>query len=222
MAVNTSTVKSFDAIASSSALLKVGMVGGVRVDYTKSDVTRLEQRAIELGITRAYNDKISSSMNGLIVRDIIPNLDFVDQNGSGINRRWRWPASGGYTNAETNLTVWQTNQSVNNDKKVYVFYGARQVDPGTGRTGTNTNTTTVEFDFSSYIVDIWTLDHIDSSQDTTVLANTPIVFGKSQNMIMKVYPKTTGSGSFDCIMLLGKVIEPRGNTLQGQQGVLPI
>ena len=180
---------------------------------------KLENYAINVGIQTAMQQGLAPTYAGLVVRDIIPSQDFIDQNGSGITRyEWRQPVSGGYTTQNANTTIYKTSQDVRSQQKVYVFWGARYVNMGPARISGILDSAAITWTNPSAtaIYDVWQTEALDIHSE--LYTKFPIVYGTKDPLRLDFWIKNGGSGTFDNIQLLGKIIEPRGQFLQGVIG----
>ena len=195
----------------------VSRVGGARALFSHDDVFEMEKLTMDLVTQVALNKRLVTTAKALIIRDIIPDLDFRDQNGNVVARReWRQPWSGNYS-ASGLVQVYQTNDNVTNTRKVYGFYGAKLTDSGPARTGVNTNSVQLVFqDSMGNPRDYIGLTGIDSSQESMVLFRQPLIYPNEENLKIFMWPKDGTSGvTFDSIALCGVVCEPAGDTLLG-------
>ena len=190
-------------------------VGGARALFNPDDVWAMEVDTMNRCVQLALNRRLASTVKGLVIREILPDVDFRDQNGNIVNKReWRQPWSGNYT-ASGSFNVYQTNANVGYHLKVFGFYGARLTDAGPGRTGTTLNATSVIFRDIANPRDIITLEGIDGTQESLVLFRQPIIYQDSQTMKIDMWGKSNASGSFDSVQLLGVCVEQNGNQIIG-------
>jgi hypothetical protein len=190
-------------------------VGGARALFNPDDVWAIEEDTMSQCVQLALNRKLALTANGLVVRELLPDLDFRDQNNGHIDKReWRQPWSGSYS-ASGNVAVYQTNSIVENHKKVYGFYGARLTDAGPGRTGTNLNAACIVFKDASNPRDIISLEGIDATQESLIIFRQPLIYQDSQVVKVDMYPKSAASGTYDSIQLLGCLVETVGSTIVG-------
>lgn len=190
-------------------------VGGARALFNPDDVWAMEMETMNKCVQLALNRRLVSTVKGLVIRDILPDIDFRDQSGNIVNKReWRQPWSGSYT-ASGSVNVYQTNANVGYHLKVFGFFGARLTDSGPGRTGTTLNATSIIFRDVANPRDIITLEGIDGTQESLVLFKQPIVYQDSQTMKIDMWTKSTASGTFDSIQFLGCVVEQNGNNIIG-------
>jgi hypothetical protein len=186
---------------------------------TAQQALKLEQYSINVGIQTAMQQGLAPTYAGLVVRDIIPAQDLIDQNGSGITKyEWRQPVSGGYTTSNANTTVYKTSQNVKSQQKVYVFWGARVVNNGPWRVSGIMDSAAITWTNPSAtaIYDVWQTEALDIHNE--LYTKFPIVYGTKDPMRIDYYVKNNGSGQFDNIQLLGKIVEPRGQFIQGVIG----
>jgi hypothetical protein len=197
----------------------------------------MEEFVVRIGVAEALADGIAPGGDPawLSVRDILLDRDFRDQAGAAIARReWRLPVSGSYGVTGQDTQILQTDLNSQNDRKVFVFYGARLTGIfGPGRVGTETGTAlggavgsasmgalaiaSLTFKRGANIrtIDTWELEQLVTTIEGVVFARSPIVYKKNDPIRIDAWPKNGASGSADHLMILGKVIEPLGNTVNG-------
>ena len=204
----------------SGGIRSTQLLSGVTSNHTIQDRVMLEEQSIKMGIAQALLDNLAPAPDGLIVRDIFPDLDLRQDSDTAIARRdWYQPASGTWTsaNVNTDTVVYLTNNNVSNQKKVYVFYGVRATNTGPADATTTIGISSITFQRGSQtrVVDTWDVEAIDVNQDRTLIAYTPVLFKANDNQRIAFRPSPKGSGTNDNIMLMGKVIERSGDTLTG-------
>lgn len=191
-------------------------------------------------------DGLASTEEGLAVRDILPDLDLRAPDDVVINdRAWHQPSSGYYVAADmmsaTNLAakaVYITSKNSDNDQKVLIIYGVRQVRTGPGRVNSRLITDAITFRRGQVkTIDIWQIEMLDTTPDQVIYGRTPLLYKKSDNARIEFHLKASGyyysdfaigasgataavftptlSGSQDYLMLLGKVIEKIGDQVTG-------
>jgi hypothetical protein len=196
---------------------KIGLQGGLFVGFTQIDIRSLEDAVVKYVAAQAIEDGLASTEEQLAIRDILPDVDFEDNNGNTITRReWVQPVSGGYQTSNTDMTIYTTNKDVDNTLKVYCFYGIRGTGRGPGDTASVLDVSSIQFDRSnSKTIDIWQVEQIDTVPDRVGYARTPILFRKGDNASIKFRPKQGISGNTDNLILLGKVAESLGKLVNG-------
>lgn len=194
-----------------------GIIGGTYAGFTVVDVRAMEDAVVRYGLAEAILDGLATTEEGLAVRDILPDLDFVDKNGNAVaNRAWAQPWSGSYNNTETDVLVYKTSTVSKNDRKVIIVYGVKAANTGPGRTSTTLKATSITWQRSNVkTIDIWDLESLDTTIEGVVIARTPLLFKKSDIANISFRPKSGSSGSNDNLILLGKTIEPLGENLVG-------
>ena len=63
--------------------------------------------------------------------------------------------------------------------------------------------------------DLITLEGIDATQESCLIFRQPLTYQDSQTLKVDMWPKTTASGTFDSIQLLGCVVEVNGANIVG-------
>lgn len=199
-------------------LARVGLQGGIYTGFTTLDVRALEDAVIRYGLAEALLDGVAPTEEGLAVRDVFPDLDLRDQNGAAITKReWRQPWSGSYNTEEAEKQIYKTTRDSDNDKKVFIFYGARLTAVGNSVTTTRLNSSAIIWKRGNNVkvIDAWHLELMDAMQDPVVYARTPLMYKRGDHMRVDFYPKTGASGSADTLILLGKTVEPLSLNVTG-------
>jgi len=206
---------SFDGIK----LEAVGFVGGLRSHILPEEIVKLERQGIQMALAEAKNAAISPDIAGLAVRDFQVGTDFEDGSDNPIQmKHWRQPWSGTYSSTSGEFEVYRTNKDVDYDKKVIGIWGVRYNNTGPGRLGSVVKTAVITFkDSAGNTYDTWDMGGLDLK--TELYAFTPIIFSNTRQLRIFHYPKTDASGAFDNIQLVGKVIERRGDNVNGLQRV---
>jgi hypothetical protein len=189
-------------------------------------------------------DGLSTTEEGLAVRDIFPDIDLRGPSDFAIatlKREWVQPVSGTYlaANEHSQQEIYNTSKNSNNDQKVLVIYGIRLLRTGPGRTQTQLTTSSIVFRRSTVkTIDIWQIEMLDTIPDQVIYGRTPLLFKKGDNMridfILKASAATSSvqtsvsgyatsnnlvvagiSGTNDYLMFLGKIIEKIGDQVTG-------
>lgn len=184
---------------------------------TEPDEKLIEQTAINEAVRRAIQDNIVPSPDRLVIRDLLPDKDLLDGNGNKIvAREWREPVSGTYGTSNADVRIFQTGEASNYNKKVIVIYGAKQVGTSLYKTSGSLSAAAVTFEKgTSKVISIIDLQRLETSSTLRVMFPNPVIYGKGETATIKFWAKNTASGGFDNIMLLGKVIEPVGENVNG-------
>ena len=199
----------------------ISLVGGLHAAASPDEVNRLEKFAINQGIKMAMQNTIVTSPDGLTVRPFIPDIDFIDGNNNAIGKReWFQPWSGTYTNVSAGaaLTIYQTGNTVRYDRKVYVFWGITYTATGNQRSAGIVDTASIVFkDGANNTFDIWNPQGLDVHE--SLYAYAPIIYPNTRVCAVQFLPKYAASGSFETIELIGRVIEPDGDNIQGARAL---
>ena len=220
MSLNALMQKITGVVDANGGIRSTQLLSGVTSNHTVQDIVALEEQAIKLAIAQALLDNLSPGPDGLIVRDVLPDLDFRQDSDTAITRRdWYQPTSSTWllANINTDTIVYLTNTSVNNQKKVYSFYGVRATNTGPADASSTIGCASLTFQRGSAtkIVDIWQIEAIDVSPTRTLIAYTPVLFKAGDNQRIAFRPAPKGSGTNDNLMLMGKIVERSGDTLTG-------
>jgi hypothetical protein len=192
---------------------------GLTPFLTIGRLQKLEEYGIQTALKQAKADLLSPTYQGLVARDILIDQDFIDGNNNTISRRdWRAPVSGNYTASLTDTTVYKTSTDVKSNLKVFVFWGVQVVNAAEGRLNAVTETASITWKnaSNSALYDIWQLEGLDIHN--TLYTQTPLIYSARESIRIDYFTKAAASGSFDNLQLLGKVIEPKGQTIKGVPG----
>jgi len=155
----------------------------------------VERTLVDELIQRAIDLKVAKSSDELIVRDIILMLDF-----DFTEETWE--------KAFTN-TGWQVYKSITMpDRKIIGFYGIQLqnnekiVTAIRFREGSNIST--------ARTLDIWQIEWLYAREVPETYTKAPLIFEPNKTYHIEFYVKNTGTAK---IVLLGKVVEPKGETI---------
>lgn len=199
----------------------IGIQGGIFVGLTPIDVRALEDNVVRFVAAQSILDGLATTPGGLAIRDILPELDLRDQNNAAITpRNWIQPVSGGWTTGlggQTESQIYQTNKDCDNTQKVLCVFGIMAINGGPTDAATAVNANSIVWKRSnSKTIDIWHIQVVDSIIGRTCWARTPVLYKKGDNARVDFVAKsTTLSGAVDNIILVGKVGEPIGKTING-------
>lgn len=198
----------------SGALINdLGHYGGTHQVYRIEDMMNLELKSVDAAVRLAKAVNLGRESKHLIVRELLPDKDFVDQNGNAISGRgWRQPWSGNYTTIEQDVPIYKINRSVDYHNKVYCFWGMRYIGRGMADPDAVTDISSITIKDSVNTYDIWPTESLDVHRE--MHAFKPILIKNYTEFTINVRPKN--SGGFDNIMLLGRIVEPRGETIVGK------
>lgn len=148
----------------------------------------MEDAVVRYGVAQALLDGLSTTEEGLAVRDIFPDIDFRGPSDFAIatlKREWVQPVSGTYlsANEHSQQEIYNTSKNSNNDQKVLVIYGIRLLRTGPGRTYSTLTASSIVFRRSTVkTIDIWQIEMLDSIPDQVIYGRTPLLFKKGDNM----------------------------------------
>jgi len=195
----------------------ISLVAGLHAITNNDEVRKLEQFAINAGIKTAMQNTIVTAPDGLTARPFLPDIDFVDSANNPITKReWAQPWSGTYTNTSAGVatTIYQTGNLVRYDRKVYVFWGLTYTAVGNQRSTGIVDTASIVFrDGANNTIDIWNPQRLDTND--ALYAYAPIIYPNTRVCKVDFVPKYAASGAFETISLMGAVIEPDGDNVQG-------
>lgn len=193
---------------------QLGHYGGLHAPYRTEDLITLEMQSVNAAVNLAKQVNIANETEHLVVRDILPDRDFMDGNGNTISGRgWRQPWSGWYESTETDVKMYQINRNVDYHNKCYVFWGLRYVSRGPGDPNGVTDAASLTWKDSVNTYDIWDTEGLDVHRE--MYAFKPILVKNYVEYSIYVRPKLESSGNFDNIQILGKVCEKAGDNLMG-------
>jgi len=173
----------------------------------KEEIAAVE-RALEDELVRiALEAKLASSPDELVVRDILPKTDFGSDYFA--NDEWVWQAAIG-----GNTWVLGIKKDLDNDFAVG-FYGVR------GPRSSTTKTTMVKFQLGETATkDIWHIEQCrcpgaNSADEVFGITRSPVVYYPNDTVVVYLYGTGTATADAETLVLLGKVVEPVGRTVQG-------
>jgi hypothetical protein len=199
----------------------IGIQGGIFIGLTPIDVRALEDNVVRFVAAQSILDGLATTPGGLAIRDILPDQDLRDQNNQAITpRNWRQPVSGGWQGAQggqTETQIYQTNKDCDNTQKVMCVMGIKAINGGPTDAATAINLNSIVWKRSnSKTIDIWHVEVIDYGLDRTAWARTPVLYKKGDNARIDFVGRSTlASGAVDNIILIGKIGEPIGKTING-------
>jgi len=192
----------------------LGHYGGLHQPYRTEDTMMLELNSVKAAVDLAKTVNLASQTDHLAVRDILPDKDFRDGNNNAISgRAWRQPWSGGYEAVETDVRMYHINRDVDYHNKVYVIWGLRYVGRGPGDEAGVTDSASITIKDSTNTYDVWHTEGMDLNKE--MYAFKPILVKNYVDFSIYVRPKLQSSGAFDNYQLLGKIVEPAGETIMG-------
>lgn len=177
----------------------------------------LIEACIRFGLAQGLIDYISNSEMGLCVRGILPEHDLRDGDGYKVHRWKQGPYKKG------RFKVYQTSRETDNDRKVIILFGARNLKPlytsaacGMEVKGGALLQGVQEMYIQRAHVKI--IDIIDISGLQTgesIWFRTPILFKRNDDMVIMFNIPPENEGMIDNIQLLGLVVEALGSHMTG-------
>lgn len=197
-------------------LARVGMVS--TIPTSRGFPQMLSDTCIKYGIAQALIDNITNREDMLCVRGFLPEHDFIDGDGQRVHG-WR---QGPYI-AGRNKVYQTTREGTNNDRKVYILYGARNLKPLYTTTAYGMEVkggSLLQGVQEMYIqrAHVKTIDIIDISglqSGEAIWFRTPILFKKHDSIVIQFNVPPEHFGMTDNIQLLGLVVESLGSTMTG-------
>lgn len=200
----------------------IGIQGGIFVGLTPIDVRALEDNVVRFVAAQSILDGLASTPGGLAIRDILPDMDLRDASNVAIAKReWIQPVTGGFQSTgqtgSVETQIYQTNKDADNTQKVICVFGIMAINGGPTDAATAINANSIVWKRSnSKTIDIWQIQVVDSIIGRTAWARTPVLFKKGDNARIDFTAKSTvSSGAVDNIILVGKVGEPIGKSING-------
>lgn len=191
---------------------KIGIWGGLHLPFDNANIKNaqyIEQTTVDTMVKLAERRNITKSTKDIAIRDILPDVDFIDGNENTISgRAWRQPWSGHYEAVDSDVLTYKIDRTVNYHNKMYGFWGIRTVDDGIYNA---VNSTSITWKDSVNTYDIWNVEGLSKNSEMFTFA--PIIV---QNYVeFSIYVRPKASGVFDNYQFLGKVLEPRGENIIG-------
>lgn len=202
----------------------VALYSGVIRALNVLDIRSVEDSATQYALAQAILDNIATHESGLIVRDIFPDLDFLDGAAAAItSREWRQPVSGAYASAtgaaSTAEIVYKTGTASKNDRKTIVLFGYGLANAGPARATSILNSVGAMYSRTDVkVIDVHQTQHLETADPQIILFRTPILAKKNDDMWIKFVPNAStpvAAGKFDQIIIYGKVVESVGQTAMG-------
>jgi hypothetical protein len=224
-----------DEKARSIDLNRLGHLSVIKPRYISS---QLLGTFIKYAVSQCLLDNITNVEASICVRDWLPNMDFLDNNGDRIDSfEWTQPASGltvgrteGYqTGGGTDFVdIYTTSTNCNNDRKVYFLYGFKNlkfagiprkkdeipgVQPAVGGPA-EVWLQQLRVMFST----IKLAEIADTSllnEYGTIFFQRPVMFMRAHDMRIIANIKENGIGKTDALKPLGFVVEAQGTMING-------
>lgn len=169
---------------------------GTLQKLTEEEIVTLEQELEQLLIKKAIEQGIVTKAEDAVVRDILPATDF----------NWNYE----YWVENVSASGWAITVSVSlPDDKIIAFYGVKNLNP-------NPKTAAVKFQLGkggTKVKDIWQIEHAYTEDNTAVYSRDFIIYNKSEHITISQYGR--GTAGTDNLIFLGKVVEPKGDTIVG-------
>ncbi|MHA1833676.1 MAG: hypothetical protein ACTSV7_06755 [Candidatus Baldrarchaeia archaeon] len=169
---------------------------GTLLKLSPEEIRAIEQEVEEILIKKALEQKIATRREDVVVRDILPATDF----------NWSYE----YWQESVSASGYATTVSVSlPDTKIVLFYGAKNLNP-------NPKTAAIKFlvgKGGTKVKDIWQIEHAYTEENAAVYSRDYVIYNKSEHITIQQYGR--GTAGTDNLILLGKVAEPRGETIAG-------
>lgn len=204
--------------ASGNLISEIGHYGGLHAPYRVEDLMGLELKSVQAGVNLAKQVGIATATEHLVARDILPDKDFVDISGNTISgRQWRQPWSGTWGNGpyalESDNTIYKINRTVDFHNKIYVFWGIRYVNRGLAEPQPVVNSDSITWRDAANTYDTWHTEGADVHRE--MYAFQPILVKNYVEYSITMRPRVDASGAYDTFQILGKIIEPAGESIMG-------
>ena len=170
---------------------RAGLVAAV----TPEEIATLESDVITELARRAVDQRVVSRAEDAVVRDILPKTDLWQA-----NEVWTQTVS---ANAYNTIISGDLT-----DKKIVAFYGVKNK-------AAVPRTTAIRFGLGAgpaKIKDIWEIESIRTEENVAGYVRTPVIYNKSEHLHIDFYGDSSGT---DEVVLLGKIVEPRGEVIVG-------
>jgi len=185
-------------------------MAGLMTVHQDPDLKMKEAQLIAELKARAVAQKIVTTPDQVVVRDLLPYTDFGETTGGYMYELW-----------EADMITYQRNGSTASAANAYNDAILKDLDEkkvvgilGVAKHGED-NVATVRFTLGAgqtKIKDIWQLDKIEVGE--TGLAEMPIIYNKTDTMGVQYYLKNRSVVQLE---LLGKVAEAVGDIIMGGQ-----
>jgi hypothetical protein len=172
------------------------MVGTLLYPLKPEEIKSLQDATDSYLINRAIETKIATSPSDLIVRDLLPGTDLNGTSGEV----WVQVCS-----------AYQYNTAYsgkNPSTKMFAIFGVKNKN-ATPRTAA------LRFKVGAggaKVKDIWQIEQAYLESNTAVFTSDPIKYEKQETFVIENYGVTSGE---DGVILLGRVVEPRNETITG-------
>lgn len=160
------------------------------------EVRALQETTDAWLIRRAIDMKIATKPDDLVVRDVLPGIDLNGLSGEV------------WAQACTAFSYAMCYSGHVPDTKIFALFGVKN-KYATPRTAA------VKFKIGAggaHTKDIWQVEHGMLEENTAVFTRDPIKYEKGETFVIENYGISTGG---DGVILLGRVCEPRGETIMG-------
>ena len=161
-------------------------------------MTDEEKVAYKVGIEeelvkRAVEQKVVTSRDDAVVRDLLPSTDFGDT-----NEVW--------TQSLTANTYVSTYTPTPDSKKVIAIYGVKNANA-------TPITTVIKFGLGAgpaKVKDLWGVEPAWLELNTEALTSEPIIYNKEERVTIQQYSSATAT---DNVLFLGLICEPKGENV---------
>lgn len=203
---------------------RLGLISGPYTSITELDVRAYIDAVIRYAAAQALIDQISNVQGGIVVRDIMPDKDLLDGSGTAITSRdWRQPVSSNYTTvtgaAASAVSVYTTSRTSNNDRKVLIICGLKNVGSGPSREAAILSTNSMILKRSDVkTIDIWQIECLETANNQEIYGIVPVIFkrGDDANILFVPNAKVPVSASkIDRLQIIGKIAEALGANVTG-------
>ena len=173
------------------------MAGTILHRLTPEEQKAIEDAVVDYLIRRALEKKIATKPEDLVVRDILPGTDLNGLSGEV------WVQS---LSAFQYVSVYSGK---NPDTKIFAVFGAKFLSP-------TPKTAVIRFKLGAggaKIKDIWQVEPAFVEENCAVYTDRPIKYEDDETFVIEFYGKDSGE---DNVVLLGKVVEPKGELIMGE------
>lgn len=223
-------------LQSAKESVDIGKVGLINIIHPKGVPAELFDACKRYGIAQAKLDKLSFSEDMLCIRNIFPDLDFVNSAREKITKReWVQPRSleepysrfSGYWDIDEDNQIYYYSKASGNRRKVMIIYGIKNlkynekvggIQANAGGSPAEICSTSAKFTrhVNGQFVKVLDIPDLNTINDEGLIwFDTPFLFKRGDDMAFYLRPKNDAGGRTDHLMLLGMIIEPLGTHVVG-------
>lgn len=204
---------------------KIGLISGPYPHVTPVDARAIVDGLIRFGAAQAKIDNIQSTYGGMVCRPIFPNKDFMAPDGTTAiaSADWRQPYTSNYTTAAGTqagaATVYVTNLTSKNDRKVIIVGGFKNVGTGPYRTNTILASNMILAKRGDVrLIDIIHIQDLETNPNNEIWLMTPWLFRRNDEAVFMHCPNArvaVSAAKYEELKYIGIVTESLGSNMSG-------